>query len=67
MPKCFSGLEILLFLCKSVCKYLQAGILVFYKDDSHLLVLIALLNVILPVLVFFSEIFQGFFFPFSAS
>lgn len=29
MPKCFSGLEILPFLCKSVCKYLQAGMLVF--------------------------------------
>lgn len=29
MPKCFSGLEILPFLCKSVLKYLQAGMLVF--------------------------------------
>lgn len=68
MPKCFSGLEILLLLCKSVCEYLQAGMLVFYKGDSHLLVLIALLNVILPILFFFFflKCFR-FFFSFSAS
>lgn len=71
MPKCFSGLEILLLLCKSVCEYLQAGMLVFYKGDSHLLVLIALLNVIyvinvMPILVFFFlKCFRVFFFLFQ--
>lgn len=52
MPKCFSGLEILSFLCKSVCKYLQAGMLVFYEGDSHLMVLVALLDVVLPGVLF---------------
>lgn len=61
MPKWFSGLEILLFPCKSVSKCLQAGMLVFWKVVSHLMVIMALLNVILPVSGFFSEMFQFFF------
>lgn len=54
MPKCFSGLEILPFLCKRVSKYLQAGMLQFFffffkEGDSHLMVFMALLDVALTV------------------